>query len=84
MEYKICGYKPEKLFHYFEDISAIPRGSRNEKAISDFLVAFAKERDLWVYQDDVYNGKRRSGGRSRGHAPGPHRHGVRQARRRRA
>ncbi len=55
MEYKICGYKPEKLFHYFEDISAIPRGSRNEKAISDFLVAFAKERDLWVYQDDVYN-----------------------------
>lgn len=55
MEYKITGYKPEKLFHYFEDISAIPRGSRDEKAISDFLVAFARERDLWVYQDDVYN-----------------------------
>ncbi len=55
MEYKITGYKPEKLFRYFEDISAIPRGSRDEKAISDFLVAFARERDLWVYQDDVYN-----------------------------
>ena len=24
-------------------------------SISDFLVAFAKERGLWVYQDDVYN-----------------------------
>ena len=55
MEYKIAGYKPEKLFHFFEDIAAIPRESRHEKAISDFLVAFAKERGLWVYQDDVYN-----------------------------
>ena len=27
MNYKITGYKPEKLFHFFEDISAIPRGS---------------------------------------------------------
>ena len=55
MEYKITGYQPEKLFHFFEDICAIPRGSGNEKGISDFLVAFAKERGLWVYQDDVYN-----------------------------
>lgn len=55
MEYKIAGFKPEKLFHFFEDIAAIPRESRDEKAISDFLVAFAKERGLWVYQDDVYN-----------------------------
>lgn len=55
MEYKITGYQPEKLFHFFEDISAIPRESRHEKEISDFLVAFAKERNLWVYQDDVYN-----------------------------
>lgn len=55
MEYKIHGYEPEKLFHYFEDIAAIPRESRDEKAISDFLVAFAKERGLWVYQDEVYN-----------------------------
>ena len=33
MEYKITGCKPEKLFHFFEDISAIPRGSGNEKII---------------------------------------------------
>ncbi len=35
--------------------SAIPRGSGNEKGISDYLVAFAKDHGLWVYQDDVYN-----------------------------
>ena len=55
MEYKITGYEPAKLFHYFEEISAIPRESGNEKGISDYLVAFAKEHGLWVYQDDVYN-----------------------------
>ena len=55
MDYKITGYEPAKLFHYFEEISAIPRGSGNEKGISDYLVAFAKDHGLWVYQDDVYN-----------------------------
>lgn len=55
MNYKITGYKPEKLFHFFEEISAIPRGSANEKAISDYLVSFAKERGLWYHQDEIYN-----------------------------
>lgn len=55
MDYKISGYQPEKLFHFFEEISAIPRGSGNEKAISDYLVEFAKERNLWCHQDDLYN-----------------------------
>ncbi len=27
MDYKITGYEPAKLFHYFEEISAIPRES---------------------------------------------------------
>lgn len=55
MEYKITGYKPEKLFHFFEEICAIPRGSGNEKGISDYLVKFAEDRGLWVYQDEAYN-----------------------------
>lgn len=55
MEYKITGYKPEKLFHFFEEISAIPRGSGNEKGISDYLVKFANDRGLWVYQDEAHN-----------------------------
>lgn len=55
MEYKINGYEPEKLFHFFEDISAIPRGSNNEKGISDYIVRFAEERGLKVYQDAANN-----------------------------
>lgn len=55
MNYKITGYKPEKLFHFFEEITAIPRESGKEKAISDYLVSFAKERGLWYYQDDLHN-----------------------------
>ena len=55
MDYKITGYEPAQLFHFFEEVSAIPRGSGNEKGICDFLVTFAKERGLDVYQDEVYN-----------------------------
>lgn len=62
MDYIIKGYEPEKLFHFFEEISAVPRGSGNEKGISDYLVKFARERGLWVYQDDSYNVIIRKGG----------------------
>lgn len=43
--------QPEKVFKYFEEIAAIPHGSRNTKAISDYLVDFAKEHNLEYYQD---------------------------------
>ena len=39
------------MFHYFEEISKIPRGSGNEKGIADFLEAFARERGLECYRD---------------------------------
>ncbi len=55
MQYKIHGYQPASLFQFFEEISAIPRGSGQEKAVSDYLVAFAKARDLWVHQDKAWN-----------------------------
>lgn len=45
----------EDIFYYFKEISDIPRGSGNEKAISDYLVSFAKERDLKFVQDEVNN-----------------------------
>lgn len=32
----------EKVFDYFEEICAIPHGSRNTKAISDYLVLLQK------------------------------------------
>lgn len=47
--------QPEKVFYYFEEISNIPRGSGNEQAISDYMVAFAKEHNLWVKQDEANN-----------------------------
>ena len=46
---------PEKVFHYFAEISKIPRASKKEKEISDWLVKFAKERKLKVIQDEYYN-----------------------------
>lgn len=45
-----------KLYNkFFEDISAIPRNSFDEKAVSDYLVAFAEERGLWHYRDHQWN-----------------------------
>ena len=55
MTYKITGFEPASLFRFFEDISAIPRGSYHEKALSDFLVEFAKARGLWYHQDELHN-----------------------------
>jgi dipeptidase D len=43
------------VFHFFKEISNIPRGSGNEKQISDYLVGFAKERGLEVIQDEALN-----------------------------
>lgn len=45
----------DKVFYYFADISNIPRGSGNEKTISDYLVDFAKKRNLEVAQDKALN-----------------------------
>lgn len=51
----LSALKPEGVWKYFEEICRIPHGSGNEKAISDFCVSFAKERGLWVYQDELWN-----------------------------
>ena len=55
MEYVIEGRQPASLFRYFEEISAIPRGSYNEKAVADYLVRFAEERGLYCYRDELHN-----------------------------
>ena len=47
--------EPAKVFYYFEEISKIPRGSGNTKAVSNYCVAFAKERGLYVRQDELNN-----------------------------
>lgn len=47
--------KPKEVFKWFNQISMIPRCSGNEKEISNFLVNFAKERNLKYYQDKEFN-----------------------------
>ncbi len=54
-ERKLTGIKPENVFRFFEEICNIPHGSGNEKAISDYLVAFARERGLRYIQDEANN-----------------------------
>lgn len=49
------GLKPERVFYYFEKISSIPRGSGNEKSVSDYCMSVAKELGLYCYQDEVNN-----------------------------
>ena len=51
----IQGREPAAFFHYFEEISAIPRMSYHEEAIADYLVAFAKERGLEYIRDASNN-----------------------------
>ena len=42
---------PRAVFHYFEEMSKIPRESGNEAAISQYLVDFANEHGLEVIQE---------------------------------
>lgn len=47
--------EPQRVFRFFEEMCAIPHGSRNTKAVSDWCVEFAKARGLEVHQDEANN-----------------------------
>ncbi len=51
----LSGLEPAPVFKFFEDIAGIPHGSGNTKGISDYCVAFAKERGLFCHQDEKNN-----------------------------
>lgn len=51
----LAGLEPERVFYFFEEICKIPHGSGNIAQISDYLAAFAKERNLLVIQDELKN-----------------------------
>lgn len=51
----LSNIEPKNVFKWFYEINQYPRSSGNEKAVSDFLVRFAKERNLEVYQDEALN-----------------------------
>lgn len=47
--------EPSNVFRFFEEICNIPHGSGNIDKISDYLVDFAKARNLEHYQDEIKN-----------------------------
>ena len=52
---KLADLQPEAVFSYFEELCAIPHGSRNTKLISDYLVRFAQEKGIRYFQDELNN-----------------------------
>ena len=52
---KLAGLEPQAVFACFEKLCSIPHGSRNTKAISDYLVAFAGEQGIACIQDELNN-----------------------------
>nr|WP_315020483.1 beta-Ala-His dipeptidase [uncultured Aminipila sp.] len=49
------GVEPEKVMCYFEKISQIPRGSGNEKQISQYIYEWACKKGYEAYQDEALN-----------------------------
>ena len=47
--------EPQSVFSYFEDLCAIPHGSGNTKAISDYCVRYAEAHGFEVHQDALNN-----------------------------
>lgn len=47
--------KPERVFHYFEALTKIPRESGNEKAVSDYLYNVGKSFGYETIQDESNN-----------------------------
>ncbi|WMY11805.1 beta-Ala-His dipeptidase [Paraburkholderia phenoliruptrix] len=47
--------EPRQIISHFSALSAIPRGSQNEKAVSDYVADFARARGLEVRQDAMSN-----------------------------
>jgi len=47
--------EPTRVIELFCEISKIPRGSKKEKQVSDYIAAFARDLGLETYQDDMHN-----------------------------
>lgn len=47
--------EPKEVFKHFAKISKIPRGSKKEEAISDYLAEFAVKNNYTVYRDGCHN-----------------------------
>lgn len=52
---KTEGLKPERVFHYFEELTKIPRCSFDEKRVSDYLKSVGEGLGLETIQDEALN-----------------------------
>ena len=48
-------FEPRRVFHYFEEICAIPHGSGHTDRIREYLCAFAEEHGLKYHADEAGN-----------------------------
>ena len=53
----LCGLEPQSVFSYFEQLTRIPRGSGNEKAASDYIIAYAEQHGYRWERDEANNVK---------------------------
>jgi dipeptidase D len=51
----LSGISPQPLFHYFEQICRVPRPSKKEEKIRQFLIDFARNNGLMFKTDEVGN-----------------------------
>lgn len=49
------GLEPARVFELFGELCRIPHGSKNEKAISDYIYNFCVEKGLETWQDEAWN-----------------------------
>ncbi len=66
----LAGLEPERVFYWFEKLCAIPHGSGNVHGVTEFLLAFARERGLDCERDEAENVLIRKGA-SPGYADAP-------------
>lgn len=45
----------QKIIYYFQELDKIPRGSKNEEQVVQYLIQFAKNRELDYYKDNYNN-----------------------------
>ena len=55
MEYVLKGWEPADACKYFEDLTRIPHGSKNEKGVAEYIIKFCEENGLWYQVDDLWN-----------------------------
>jgi len=51
----LSGLEPKAVFGFFEELCALPHASRHTEAVSEYLVAFAKQRGLKYRWDEADN-----------------------------